>query len=256
MHPRPKPGREEGSMVEQLLASIGVRRHQDPFAHLAGDGEDASGWLQARIGACLGKGACPVCDALRSSLADFRFWLPSNLRDADYFLSLRSSGGFCPGHLDAVMTYLRDFPYSQVRLFTLLRMLIEEGRFASGRSCRLCRTLEESRKAHEQALLDRFAVEKDAAARAVSCLCRRHAGTFGRAIPTGESVYLGEKAVFPKLERRRKAALMQALEEIAAGFHVMETSALKERLGVCESLLREAMAPDAHGSPRRARGNR
>ncbi len=249
MHPR--PGKEEGSVVEQLLSSIGVRRRPDPFAHMAGGGEGADGWLRARIDECVSKGVCPICDACRSGLADFLFWLPANLRDADYFLSLLSAGGFCPVHLDAAMAYLRDFPYSQVRLFTLVRMLIEEGRFATGRSCDLCRALEESRQAYEQALRDRFAAAKEEGSPA-SCLCPRHARTFGRALAMKGSEHVGEQVMFPGLGKRRKADLTRALDEIAAGFHTMETSELKIRLEACESLLREAMAPAAQGSPRRS----
>ena len=48
MYRRPKPGREEGSMVEQLLASLGVQHRPDPFAHLTAGGEGTEGWLRAR----------------------------------------------------------------------------------------------------------------------------------------------------------------------------------------------------------------
>lgn len=253
MHQRPKPGREEGSAVEQLLTSIGVRRRTDPFAHLAGDGEGGDGWLRARIDECVSRGVCPICDARRSGLSDFLFWLPANLRDADYSLSLLACGGFCPEHLDTVMTHLRGFPYSQVRLFTMVRMLLEEGRFAMGRSCHLCRTLEDSRQAYEQALRDRFAAAKEEGSPA-ACLCPRHARTFGRALAMNGSEHVGEQVMFPGLGKRRRASLTRALDEIAAGFHNMEMSELKGRLGACESLLREAMTPDAQGPPRRDRG--
>ncbi len=238
---RPRPGQEEGSVVEQLLASMGVRRRPDPFAHLSGQGENATGWLRARIDACVGSGVCPLCDARRSSLSDFLFWLPANLRDAQYFLSLLAGGGFCPDHLDAAMAHLRDFPYSQVRLFALMRMLLEEGRFATSRSCHLCRALEESRQAYEQALKDRCDAVKDTGS-PKSCLCPRHARTFGRALSAGGGIYVGEKEMFPGLGGSRRAALMRSLEEIAQGFHAMEMSELRRRLGACESLLREAMA--------------
>lgn len=239
---------EERSLVGQLLSSIGVRRRPDPFAHLTGEGAGEAGWLGSMIEECLGKGVCPICEAHRSGISDFLYWLPANLRDADYFLSLLSASGFCPVHLDAAMAYLRDFPYSQVRLFAMVRILLEEGRFATARSCYLCRALEESRLACEQALEERFAASKSAHS-LTSCLCPRHARAFGRAFPAGGAMYAGERAVFPGLGKHRRDTLAKSLEEIATGFHTMETSELRRRLRACESLLREAMVPATQGPP-------
>jgi hypothetical protein len=45
----PRANRAERSAAEQLLTTFGLRRHPDPFAHLAGDGKSGSDWFQARV---------------------------------------------------------------------------------------------------------------------------------------------------------------------------------------------------------------
>jgi hypothetical protein len=249
MHPRAR--RTEGSAVEQLLASIGVHRHADPFAHLAGRENDASDWVRMRIMDCSRRGACPLCAALESSLSDYLYWLPINLRDADYFLYLHRQGGFCPDHLDPVMTSLHKFPYGQVRLFALLKMLLEEGRMATSRSCHLCRTLEQTRQVYMAAagdLLSPAGGAREARALA-SCLCPQHAASLeaGPKAAAGERESRRRQGAFQDLGRHRKAAVFAALDEITREFHNMGPDELRKKLDACEALLRRAMAPGGMG---------
>jgi hypothetical protein len=229
-----------------MLESIGVRRRPDPFAHLAGRENGASGWLQARIEDCLRRGLCPLCDARDSSLSDYLFWLPANLRDADYFLSLYEKGGFCPEHLKLAMASLRRFPYGRVRLFTLQRMLLEEGRFASNRSCHLCRTLEQTQQAYKAALMDICASAggaRDSKA-LTSCLCRSHAEPLQAALPAARSGWEPKPRKLKGMERRGKPALIRALNEITRDYHSMNRRELESKLDRCEALLREVIPPN------------
>jgi hypothetical protein len=224
---------------------MGVRRHPDPFAHLAGDGKSGSDWFQAMVAQSLKEGLCPLCQVQDSSLSDYLFWLPENLRDADYFLSLHAWGGFCPDHLALVMTYLRKFPYSQVRLFMLLKMVLEEGNFASTRSCHLCRSLKESQQTYGDAFKGLLGSLEDAKEAEVltAHLCRRHAHSLARGASPDSSRTEYERGAPRELGRRQKTALIHALGEIESGFHRMDIHELRNRLETCESMLREAIIP-------------
>jgi len=242
----PRANRVERSAAEQLLTTFGVRRHPDPFAYLTVDETSGSDWFQARIMGCLQRGVCPLCESQESGMSDYLFWLPANLRDADYFLSLYGGGGFCSIHLDVVMTYLRKFPYGQVRLLILERMLVEEGRFATKLSCHLCRTLEQSQQVYTDAFNDRLRSlegtnESEALA---SRLCLRHAKALDSSVPLKRSKSEQETGALYDLGRQQKAVLVRALDEISSEFHRMSIHELRNKLDACESLLRKAIAPE------------
>lgn len=239
----PKGMAGEHAVIERLLQSLGVRRRQDPFAHLEGPGEAGADWFQARIMGSCKRGACPLCEAYESGLVDYLFWLPVNLRDADFFLSLCKDGGFCTRHLDQIIVFLHDFPYGQVRLFAFLHMLLEERGPAPRRFCHLCNTMSDSQRLYAAVLANLMSgenagIDTDALA---SCLCEPHRRAMAGNAIAGRRGARHQAIALHGPGIRKKAELERALEEVVRGFHLMHIEELKNKLQVCDHLLRKAI---------------
>ncbi len=231
------------STLSGLLRMMGFSRRDDPFGQLLEQERANSGWFHAVIDSCLEHEACLFCEVSQSSLSNYLFWLPVNLRDAGFIKSLYTQGGFCPFHLKLVMLSLRDFPYSQVRFFMLLKQLLEKGVFPSKYHCHLCATLKGSLNAYRFAIdsLLNSPEESRRAETLVSNLCCRHAEYLRKDGCDDTREHEDNKRISAEEKRLWKAELLKTIGEISEEFHRMSSEELRRKLMRCETMVLKAI---------------
>ncbi len=208
------------------------KRHSagDPIPGLDDGTDHGYGWIGSVIHASLNASRCPLCEAEALALHGYLQWLPANLREPEFRAEVNAAGSYCPAHLDIAIHSLREHPYSELILLTLVYGFPgRNGGFKIG--CHLCHALAQTEAAYSEVLRD-LLVAGGGSGMNSSCLCAEHAEILaGRATSQTDTA-----AAIPK---QRYVGLQQKLDRLNANFHLMSRSELIHELRCCENMVRE-----------------
>ncbi len=155
---------------------------------------------------------------------------------------------YCSPHLDAVFYSLKEFPYSEVKLFELVKSMMESGPRVDRKPCHLCTVIQQSEHIYLHALKE---ISSDASfnrryGKANFHLCSSHAmrlfvggadqiGRAGKKTRAG-TVTRGERVLSPA----EASSLLKQLAMVLDGFHLMTAKELRRSLSRLEALMKKA----------------